>query len=130
ALADMQAKLDKQLSDVGTKVAQLNEAIQQANSANTEAKGIVAEFAQLANSYTATLAEYENRMTTELASVRSEMNSKVSKNALTFNVRDFGAKGDGTNDDTSAFKAAISAAGESGDVFIPQGKYVITQTLT
>ncbi|WP_343100454.1 glycosyl hydrolase family 28-related protein, partial [Clostridioides difficile] len=69
-------------------------------------------------------------MTTELASVRSEMNSKVSKNALTFNVRDFGAKGDGTNDDTSAFKAAISAAGESGDVFIPQGKYVITQTLT
>ena len=38
-------------------------------------------------------------------------------------VKDFGAKGDGSADDTTAFKAAIAA----GDyVYVPQGNYVIT----
>lgn len=38
-------------------------------------------------------------------------------------VKDFGAKGDGTTDDTAAFKAAIEA---TYYVYVPQGNYVIT----
>jgi hypothetical protein len=44
------------------------------------------------------------------------------------NVRDFGAKGDGVTDDTAAFHAAIEAVSD-GAVFIPNGKYVISEIL-
>lgn len=60
-----------------------------------------------------------------------------------FNVRAFGAVGDGGADDTAAFQAAITAAsrktgpaGETatgargGAVYVPQGIYRITSTLT
>ena len=43
-------------------------------------------------------------------------------------VGDFGAKGDGTTDDTAAIKAAIAAAG-GGTVFFPLGTYVVSDTL-
>jgi len=41
------------------------------------------------------------------------------------NVLDFGAKGDGTTDDTAALKAAISACPTPGAVYLPAGSYVI-----
>jgi len=42
------------------------------------------------------------------------------------NVRDFGAKGDGRNDDTSAIQAAINSLPSTGGVVtIPAGKYMI-----
>ncbi|MFK7978364.1 MAG: glycosyl hydrolase family 28-related protein [Saprospiraceae bacterium] len=45
-------------------------------------------------------------------------------------VTDFGAKGDGTTDDTNAFQAAIdSAEVQASTVNIPSGNYKITQTL-
>lgn len=48
------------------------------------------------------------------------------------NVRDYGAKGDGSTDDAAAFKAALSAAGPGGRVYVPKsaGAYVIGSTLT
>lgn len=46
-------------------------------------------------------------------------------------VTDFGAKGDGTTDDTNAFQAAIDSADVQGStVHIPAGNYKITQTLS
>ncbi len=46
------------------------------------------------------------------------------KNVLDYaNVKSYGAKGDGTTDDTIAFSTAI-ASGK--DLFIPDGKYIIT----
>ena len=46
------------------------------------------------------------------------------KNVLDYaNVKNYGAKGDGTTDDTTAFSTAI-ASGK--DLFIPDGKYIIT----
>lgn len=45
-------------------------------------------------------------------------------------IRDAGAKGDGTTDDTTAFQDAVTKAASSGNVlFIDQGNYKITNTI-
>jgi len=48
-------------------------------------------------------------------------------NAATYNVRDFGATGDGTTKDTKAFQKALDtcAVNGGGDVLVPAGKYLI-----
>lgn len=48
--------------------------------------------------------------------------------ADSINVKDFGAKGDGTTDDLDAIKAAMNA-GRGKTVFFPAGKYIITKTI-
>ena len=57
----------------------------------------------------------------------------------TFNVRDYGAKGDGITDDTAAFRAAIAAAvntvaprnSNTGiKIYVPCGKYALSSELT
>ena len=45
------------------------------------------------------------------------------------NVRDFGAQGDGTSDDTRAIQAAIAAAPPGGTVWFPAGTYLVSKTL-
>lgn len=47
---------------------------------------------------------------------------------FTFNVRDFGAKGDGVQDDTAAIQAAIDACNTAGGgiVFLPAGTYAMS----
>jgi polygalacturonase len=48
----------------------------------------------------------------------------------TIDIRSYGAKGDGINDDTGAIKAAIEAARQGNKaVYIPQGTFVINDTL-
>ncbi len=46
-----------------------------------------------------------------------------------YNVKDFGAKGDGVTDDAAAIQAAIEAAAAAGggEVYIPQGLYIVSQ---
>ncbi len=46
----------------------------------------------------------------------------------TYNIRDFGAVGDGTTDDTIAFKSAIAfiASRNGGTLLIPEGDFVVT----
>ena len=44
-------------------------------------------------------------------------------------VKDFGATGDGSTDDSTAIQAAINAARGSSKVFIPKGTYIVTKTI-
>ena len=46
------------------------------------------------------------------------------------NVKDFGATGDGTTDDTAAIQAAIDAAGEFAEVRFAPGTYKVSSALT
>lgn len=46
-----------------------------------------------------------------------------------FDARDYGAKGNGTTDDTAALQAAITAAA-GGTLFIPAGTYKVTSSIT
>lgn len=50
----------------------------------------------------------------------------------TFNVRDYGATGQGEQDDTAAVKSALAraAAAGGGIVFFPRGRYEIRDTIT
>lgn len=54
--------------------------------------------------------------------------------ALTYNVKDsaYGAKGDGSTDDTAAIQAAITACGTAGGgiVHLPAGTFKVSSTLT
>ena len=48
------------------------------------------------------------------------------------NVKDFGARGDGAEDDTVAFRRALAVAGTGkagGALYIPAGRYIISDTL-
>ena len=61
--------------------------------------------------------------------------SKIAGTALTsasmavFNVKDYGATGDGVTDDTAALEAAILAAGVGGKVLFPRGAFKVSRTL-
>jgi polygalacturonase len=44
------------------------------------------------------------------------------------NVKDYGATGDGTTDDTTSIQAAINAVTSGGVVYFPSGTYRIART--
>lgn len=50
----------------------------------------------------------------------------------TYNIKDFGAVGDGTTDDTIAFKSAMAfiASRNGGTLQIPEGDFVVSSTVT
>jgi hypothetical protein len=53
------------------------------------------------------------------------------KGGQVFNVKAYGATGNGSTDDTTAIEAAITAASVSGGiVYLPQGIYMVSSTLT
>lgn len=54
----------------------------------------------------------------------------VSSNLGILNVIEFGAVGDGVNDDTTAIQAAITACPQNGMVYLPPGTYHTTAALT
>lgn len=55
-----------------------------------------------------------------------QVSFKTDYEFVTLNVKKFGAKGDGVQDDTHFIQAAIMACPEAGRVLIPEGTYKIT----
>lgn len=45
------------------------------------------------------------------------------------NVMDYGAKGDGTTDDTAAIQSAINALANGGNLYVPAGRYKLTNQI-
>lgn len=65
----------------------------------------------------------------KVSGLSTALAAKANKGELLINVRDHGAKGDGTTDDTAAIQAALNAAGANGTtVFVPKGRYMIDAT--
>ena len=66
-----------------------------------------------------------NRITDIARSVERALNPALQKISDWIDVKaDYGAKGDGSTDDTNAFSAAISDVAAGGAVVFPCGKYV------
>lgn len=71
---------------------------------------------------------HAERQAAEVGQATSPSRQAVAKQPGRFNVKDFGAKGDGVTDDTPAVQSAINAATKKdggGTVFIPQGTYLL-----
>lgn len=90
-------------------------------------------------------ADVDAAVAVETAARVEALSGKVDKGSLVTSVKDFGAVGDGTTDDTAAIQAAIDSlplnpAGDGilsplgcangGTVYIPRGRYKVSSTLT
>lgn len=69
------------------------------------------------------LAEEHNADGTHKAFAATDKGGQV------FNVKAYGATGDGATDDSTAIQNAINAADNGGLVFFPQGTYIISSTI-
>jgi len=60
----------------------------------------------------------------------STASDSIDANMLVYNVKRYGATGDGETDDTEAIQTAIDALGDAGGtVYFPNGEYVVSDTL-
>ena len=60
---------------------------------------------------------------------RNRQNARYAEDAVS--VKDFGAVGDGVTDDSSAIQDAIDSLGANGgEIYVPEGRYVINTGIT
>ena len=110
--------------------------------ANNTPLRVVASFASIApmtldqlSDVTSPTAANNDVLTFDTATSQWKPKAVAAGSPFILNVRDYGAKGDGTTDDTTAIKAAIAAA-PSGTfnfgytVYFPRGTYLISSALT
>lgn len=79
-------------------------------------------------------ATYHITATESSTDYQEELNNELYATLIiqdnTVNIKQFGAYGDDTHDDTNAFKSAISyVSGKYMNLYINSGKYIITETL-
>jgi hypothetical protein len=94
------------------------------NSTITQIDAAVASFVNATGNNAASILYDPDGVSAVQATVQAKLRETVS-------VKDFGAVGDGVTDDTSAFISAIASVTASGArLYIPEGTYIITSTLT
>lgn len=89
--------------------------------------GIVKPGTGLTVDATGTLNVSIDNTVTSTATGTTEPRSLADRFGDIANVKDFGAKGDGVQDDTDAF---INAASTGRNVFVPDGKYVVSRPVS
>jgi hypothetical protein len=75
-----------------------------------------------------------NTLTSNISTLTTDfstLTNLVNTNRITINVKDYGAIGNGTTDDTTAINNAMNAVpADGGILYFSQGKYKITNTIT
>lgn len=71
-----------------------------------------------------------SKMLAIAAELTAALDTKVDNDALVINVKDHGAVGDGTTDDTAAIQESLNLVGPGGTVFLPPGVYGTNSPLT
>lgn len=119
---------------IDTAIAELAVAQQNIDQTMTAATAALEDARQVSASYHDDVARQDADIAAQFATINalvSEIiNSAVRKGDLAFNVRDYGAVGDGVTDDTAAINNCLAAANKKGFVFFPAGKFVITQPVS
>ena len=89
--------------------------------------GSIDSFTSYTDNVTVIYAADMNKVREALIQLENQLVGK-----LHANVKEYGAVGDGTTDDTAAIQAAVDAveAGGGGTVFVPQGTYKLSATIT
>ena len=54
-----------------------------------------------------------------------DLTDLIQKGSIVVNVKDYGATGDGSTNDTSSIQSAITAAGVGGSIIAPKGTYIV-----
>lgn len=108
---------------------------------------LIAQLNQQGSTTTSMLTELQNRITDletkikqdnlvtqpQLDAFKQAVNDKVIKglDIHGLNIKNYGAVGDGTTDDTGAFRSAIEAARSQVNhhIYIPEGTYLVTDDL-
>ena len=73
-------------------------------------------------------ADTDDRVSSQRAT-KTYADTKVAKDALVCNVRDYGALGNGVTDDTAAFTAALATVISEGTIYVPTGTYIVSSTV-
>lgn len=121
--ADTTAKLDVAAGNLAAAKHDLDMALVASNAALASAQHVL-------DSYQDDVARQDSDIQAGLNDVSAQIQGYVKKNTFYFNVRDFGAVGDGVTDDSQAFMTCFAAARGKGVVLVPAGKFVIAQPIT
>ncbi|WP_265444525.1 dockerin type I domain-containing protein [Acetivibrio straminisolvens] len=81
-------------------------------------------------SFTVNLGAYKAEINGETIEWNPGIIGGIPTKPVVANVLDFGAKGDGLNDDSNAFIKAIESVKDGGAVLIPAGEYLIKSKIT
>ena len=85
-------------------------------------------------SVTNDLNDHKTEISNDLKNHKDNVNQLVSlkadKSHLELNIMDFGANGDGVNDDAPAFKNAIESLEEGGVLKVPSGDYILRDEIS
>jgi polygalacturonase len=77
-------------------------------------------------SLTGLLPDHHYALTIMSKQEKAEGEFHTLKESILFNVKDFGAKGDGVSNDTTFIQTAILACPDNGTVYVPKGTYFVT----